>query len=632
MAYNPPDPDRVQELQDIANRLRIHTINATNAANSGHPTSCSSLAEVITVLFFEVMKYLISKPKDPSSDRFILSKGHAAPILYAAWAEAGLFLICNLDKLRKVDSVLEGHPTPRLSVIDVATGSLGQGLSAACGMAYVGKYFDNASYTVYCIVGDGESTEGAIWEALNFASHYKLDNLCVIFDINRLGQSEATALQQDMLKYYRRLESFGMKTFVVNGHDIEELCKAFYVASTIDGKPTAILAKTCKGKNFLDVENQEHWHGVHLGAKSKEILTYLNSLLINKEPLINFHPKRPVEDAPEVKFPILKLDSPPRYNLGDKVATRVAYGTALVKLATGNVRVIALDGDTKNSTFSEKLKKSYPQQYIECFIAEQNMVGVAMGAASRDRTIPFVSTFSAFLSRAFDQIRMAGISRSNIKFVGSHAGVTVGEDGPSQMGLEDIAMFRSIPGSVIFYPSDAVSCERAVELAANIKGICYIRTTKPATSVLYQNEELFTIANAAKILVHSETDRALVIGAGITVHEALFAAAELEKLGINIRVMDPFVIKPIDTEAIIAHAYECEGKIVTVEDHYPEGGLGEAVMSAVSEDPDIVVYQLAVKEIPRSGCYTALLEKYGIGTKNIVAAVLNICRDNFCPC
>ncbi|XP_066996501.1 transketolase-like protein 2 isoform X2 [Anabrus simplex] len=618
----------VQALFDIANRLRIHSINATSASKSGHPTSCSSMAEVMSVLFFHVMKYKVSAPKDPSSDRFILSKGHAAPILYAAWAEAGLFPASDLKNLRKIDSDLEGHPTPRLNFIDVGTGSLGQGLSVACGMAYVGKNYDRASYRVYCVVGDGESAEGSIWEALNFASHYKLDNLCVIFDINRLGQSEPTNLQHNMDIYRRRLEAFGLNAIVVDGHDVEELCKAFHEASTIKGKPTAILAKTYKGRNFPGIEDQENWHGTPLGAKTEEIITHLKSLIVNDGPVKNLTVKQPVEDAPAVKISNVKLASPPQYNLGDKIATRVAYGTALAKLAASNDRVIALDGDTKNSTYSDKLRKAYPQRYIECFIAEQNLVGVAVGAACRDRTVPFVSTFATFFTRAFDQIRMAAISQSNVNFVGSHCGVSIGEDGPSQMGLEDIALFRTIPGSTVFYPSDAVSCERAVELAANTKGICFIRTSRPATAVLYKNDEVFQVGNSAKILVHSKTDKALVIGGGVTVHEALLAAVELEKIGVNIRVMDPFTIKPIDAAAIIKHAKECGGKIVTVEDHYPEGGLGEAVMSAVSKEPGIVVHQLAVREVPRSGPSAALLEKYGISAKCIGESVLSVLKGH----
>jgi len=578
------------------------------------------MAEAMSVLFFHVMRYKLSSPRDPSSDRFILSKGHAAPILYAAWAEAGLFPISDLQNLRKVDSDLEGHPTPRLNFVDVGTGSLGQGLSVACGMAYVGKYFDKASYRVYCLIGDGESAEGSIWEAVHFASYYSLDNLCVIFDVNRLGQSEPTSLQHNVDVYRKRLDAFGCNAIVVDGHNVEELCKAFHEASSTKMKPTAIIAKTYKGRNFPFIEDEENWHGKPLGDKSEAVVQHLKTLIKNMGPL-QVAPQKPLkEDAPVVDISNVKLSSPPDYNIGENVATRFAYGTALVKIATNNDRVIALDGDTKNSTYSERLKKAFPDRYIECFIAEQNLVGVAIGATCRDRTIAFVSTFATFFTRAFDQIRMGAISQTNVNFVGSHCGVSIGEDGPSQMGLEDIALFRSIPGSTVFYPSDAVSTERAVELAANTKGICFIRTSRPNTPVLYKNDEVLQIGKA-KILKKSVNDKVLVIGAGVTLHEAISAANELSRVSVNIRVLDPFTVKPLDSDAIIANAKECGGRILTVEDHYPEGGLGEAVLSAVAEEKNITVKKLAVKEVPRSGPPAVLLEKYGISAKHIVNAV-----------
>ncbi|XP_051167470.1 transketolase-like protein 2 isoform X1 [Leptopilina boulardi] len=621
--YHKPESKTVQELKDIANKLRIHSIQATQASKSGHPTSCSSMAEIMSVLFFHTMRYKVSAPKDPSSDRFVLSKGHAAPILYAAWAEAGLFQISDLQNLRKFDSDLEGHPTPRLNFVDVGTGSLGQGLSVAAGMAYVGKNYDKASYRVYCLVGDGESAEGSIWEALHFASHYKLDNLCVIFDINRLGQSEATSIQHDMEVYRKRLESFGFNTLVVDGHDVDELTKAFHEAQSTKERPTAVLAKTFKGKNFPNIEDLDNWHGKPLGAKANEVIEHLTTLIKNQGPL-ELHPQKPlVEDAPKIDISNIKLDTPPSYKLGEAIATRAAYGTAIAKIAKNNSRVIAVDGDTKNSTFSEKIKTVDPKRYIEGYIAEQNLVGVAMGATCRDRTVAFVSTFATFFTRAFDQIRMGAISQTNVNFVGSHCGVSIGEDGPSQMGLEDIAMFRTVPGSTVFYPSDAVSTERAVELAANTKGVCFIRTSRPNTAVLYKNDENFAIGKS-KIVKSSPKDEVLVIGAGVTLHEAIAAAEELAKSGIHVRVMDPFTIKPIDQAAILANAKEVGGRIVTVEDHYPEGGLGEAVLSAVAMTKNVIVKKLAVPEVPRSGPPTVLLDAYGISARNIVAAVQEI--------
>nr|XP_012223619.1 PREDICTED: transketolase-like protein 2 isoform X2 [Linepithema humile] len=615
----------MEKLQDLANKLRIECIQATEASKSGHPTSCSSMAEIMSVLFFHTMRYKVSTPRDPNNDRFVLSKGHAAPILYAAWAEAGLFPANELLNLRKFDSDLEGHPTPRLNFVDVGTGSLGQGLSIAAGMAYVGKNYDKASYRVYCLIGDGEAAEGSIWEALHFSSYYKLDNLCAIFDINRLGQSEPTSLQHNMEVYRKRLEAFGFNALVVDGHDVEELAKAFHGAQNTKGRPTAILAKTFKGKNFPEVEDLENWHGKPLGNKANEVIQHLRGLLKNSGPL-GLHPQKPlVEDAPLVDISNVKLASPPNYKLGEEVATRLAYGTALAKLAKNHPRVIALDGDTKNSTYADKIKAVDPARFIEGFIAEQNVVGVAIGTACRDRAVAFVSAFATFFTRAFDQIRMGAISQTNVNFVGSHCGVSIGEDGPSQMGLEDIAMFRTVPGSTIFYPSDAVSTERAVELAANTKGICFIRTSRPATAVLYNNNEPLEIGKA-KVVKSSPKDQVLVIGAGVTLHEAIKAADELAKAGLFIRVIDPFTIKPIDAQTIIKNAKEVGGKIITVEDHYPQGGLGEAVQSAVSLEKNIIVKKLAVQDIPRSGPPTVLLNNYGISARNIVTAIQEILK------
>ncbi|XP_063994514.1 transketolase-like protein 2 isoform X2 [Diachasmimorpha longicaudata] len=615
----------IQKLKDMANTLRILSVKATEASKSGHPTSCSSMADIMSVLFFNAMRYKISAPRDANNDRFILSKGHAAPILYAAWAEAGLMPVAELQNLRKFDSDLEGHPTPRLNFIDVGTGSLGQGLSVAAGMAYVGKNFDRASYRVYCLIGDGESAEGSIWEALNFASHYKLDNLCAIFDINRLGQSEPTALQHNLEVYRKRLESFGFNALVVDGHDVEELVKAFHEAQTTKGRPTAILAKTFKGKYFPNIEDLDNWHGKALGDKADETIKFLTSLIKNNGPL-GLHPQKPlVEDAPVVNITNIKLQTPPAYKTTDQVATRLAYGTALAKIAQNNPRVIALDGDTKNSTFADKIKTVDPSRFVECFIAEQNLVGVATGATCRDRTVAFVSAFATFFTRAFDQIRMGAISQSNVNFVGSHCGVSIGEDGPSQMGLEDIAMFRTIPGSTVFYPSDAVSTERAVEIAANTKGICFIRTSRPNTAILYKNDETFAVGKA-KIVKSSQKDQVLLIGAGVTLHEALKAVDELEKAGVNVRVLDPFTVKPLDAAAVISNAKEAGGRIVTVEDHYPEGGLGEAVASAVAMERDIIVKKLAVPKVPRSGPPNVLLDSFGISARNIIAAVQEIVK------
>ncbi|KAM3911621.1 transketolase-like protein 1 [Leptodactylus fuscus] len=616
--YQKPEDKDLQALRDVANWLRIHSIRATCASNSGHPTSCCSAAEILSVLFFNTMKYDAADPGNYNNDRFVLSKGHAAPILYAAWAEAGYIKESDLLNLRKIDCDLEGHPTPKLPFVDVATGSLGQGLGASCGMAYTGKYFDKASYRVYCLLGDGESSEGAVWEAMAFASHYKLDNLVAIFDVNRLGQSEAAPLQHQTDIYRKRCEAFGWNTYIVDGHDVEELCCALWQAANVKDKPTAIIAKTFKGKGISGVENQDNWHGKPMPKDKVESI--INEIQGQIQTNKKVTPSAPVRDAPEVSIADIKMPTPPSYKLGDKIATRKAYGLALAKLGHANSRVVALDGDTKNSTFSEIFKNEHPDRFIECFIAEQNMVSVAMGCATRNRTVAFASTFAAFLSRAYDHIRMGAISQSNVNLCGSHCGVSIGEDGPSQMALEDLAMFRAVPSCTIFYPSDGVSTEHAVTLAANTPGICFIRTSRPDTAIIYSPEEKFEIGHA-KVVRQSEADRVTVIGAGVTLHEALAAADELAKQGINIRVVDPFTIKPLDAATIISSGRATGGHIITVEDHYKEGGIGDAVAAAVAGEPGFIVQSLAVKGVPRSGKPTELLEFFGISAKCIVEAV-----------
>uniref|UniRef100_G3WYF5 Transketolase n=1 Tax=Sarcophilus harrisii TaxID=9305 RepID=G3WYF5_SARHA len=568
--YHKPDQQKLQALKDVANRLRIHSIQATTAAGSGHPTSCCSAAEIMAVLFFHTMKYKPQDPRDASNDRFVLSKGHAAPILYAVWAEAGFLPEAELLNLRKISSILDGHPVPKQAFTDVATGSLGQGLGAACGMAYTGKFFDKASYRVYCLLGDGELSEGSVWEAMAFAGFYKLDNLVAILDINRLGQSDPAPLQHQVDVYQKRCESFGWNAIVVDGHSVEELCKAFDQGKN---KPLAVIAKTYKGRGISGVEDKDSWHGKPLPKNmAEQAIEEIQSQIQSKKKILATLPK---EDAPAVNITDIRMPSPPNYKIGDKLATRKAYGMALAKLGQASDRVIALDGDTKNSTFSELFKKEHPNRFIECYIAEQNMVSIAVGCATRDRTVPFCSTFAAFFTRAFDQIRMAAISESNINLCGSHCGVSIGEDGPSQMALEDLAMFRSIPNGTVFYPSDAVSTEKAVELAANTKGICFIRTSRPENAIIYNNNENFQIGQA-KVVLKSKDDQITVIGAGVTLHEALAAAEQLKKEKINIRVLDPFTIKPLDKKLILESAGATHGRILTVEDHYYEGGIGEA--------------------------------------------------------
>uniref|UniRef100_A0A5S6R4F4 transketolase n=1 Tax=Trichuris muris TaxID=70415 RepID=A0A5S6R4F4_TRIMR len=615
------DPEKEQELKDLANKLRIHSIRATNASNSGHPTSCCSAAEIMSVLFFHEMRYSVENPKDPYSDRFVLSKGHAAPILYAAWVEAGLIPEKELLNLRKIDNDLEGHPTPRLSFVDVATGSLGQGLSCAAGMAYTGKYFDKADYRVYCAIGDGESSEGSIWEALHFAGMYQLDNLVAIFDINRLAQSQAAPLGHSIDVYRQRIEAFGWNVICVNGHDVMALCRSFQLARTVKHKPTAIIAKTLKGCGIPGVEDVENWHGKPLGALAENAMSEISKRIKNvTKHKLSINPPKSDGSLSAVDFSKIRLCDPPKYSIGDKVATRLAYGTALVKLGHSCDKVIALDGDVKNSTYADKFRNAFPDRFIECYIAEQNMVGVAIGCGTRGRTLPFCSTFATFFTRAYDQLRMGAISQANIKCCGSHAGISIGEDGPSQMGLEDIAMFRTLPGSTILYPSDAVSCERAVELVARQPGICFVRTSRPNTPVIYENDETFSIGKA-KIIRRSDEDEAMIVAAGVTLFEAIKAADQLENKGVKVAIIDIFSVKPIDAETLINEANRVGGRVVTVEDHYVEGGIGEAVAAALSDNDHVHVKRLAVNALPRSGSPEALMDMFGISAKHIIEAV-----------
>jgi len=621
-----PNAEKIQKLKDLANKLRILSIQMTNASKSGHPTSCASMAELTSVLFYHTMKYKVNSPRDPSSDRFVLSKGHSAPILYAAWACAGLFPEAELMNLRKIDNDLEGHPTPRLSFIDVATGSLGQGLSIAAGMAYTAKNFDKASYRVYCLMGDGESAEGSVMEAANFASYYNLDNLVGIIDVNRLGQSAATSLQHEMLTYQMRWQSYGWYSIVIEGNSIEHIVKAFDEAATIKGRPVMILAKTYKGAGIPGISNEDNWHGKAIGAVSDEKIAEIKAEMtcdFSGLSGVGVNTRKPTDDAPAVDTAPIKLWEGPSYAEGQKVATRNAYGTALAKLGNSCGRVIALDGDTSNSTFSITFRKAHPERFVECFIAEQNMVGVGIGCATRDRTVAFASGFACFLSRAYDQIRMGAISQTKLKLAGSHVGVSIGEDGPSQMALEDIAMFRAINNCHVFYPSDAISCERAVELAANIQAMCYIRTSRPATLAVYSNDEKFEIGKG-KVVRESDDDKCLLVGAGITLHECLKAYEELKSAGINVRIFDPFCLKPLDAQGILSNAQAAGGKIITVEDHYPEGGLGEAVCGVTAMASGVCVKRLAVTGLPRSGPSAELIDMFGISARHIVKAVHDI--------
>jgi transketolase len=608
----------VPALTNIATRLRIDSLQSTSAAGSGHPTSCCSMADVMAALFFAEMRFDPREPRNPESDRFVLSKGHAAPILYAAWAEAGAFDRSELLKLRQIGSDLEGHPTPRLPFVDVATGSLGQGICAAIGSALNARRI-TSDYRTYVVLGDGESAEGSVWEAADVAAMDRLDNLCGITDVNGLGQSRPTMWQHDMEQFARRWRAFGWHAIVIDGHDVSAILDALAEARATKGQPTMILARTIKGKGVSFAEGKDGWHGraFKKGDELDRAIAELEKQFVPAPASLDLAreiPKPSAAHAESAPAPV----APPTYTLGDEVATREAYGTALAKLGAADVRVVALDADVKNSTFSDRFEKVLPDRFYQNFIAEQVMVGAAMGLAARG-AIPFPSTFACFLARAADFIRMAAISQVGIKMAGSHAGVSIGEDGPSQMALEDLAMCRAQPNITVLYPCDAVSAERLVALAAYQPGPVYIRTSRPKTKVIYANDETFVVGGL-KVLRQSNDDVATVIGAGVTVFEALAAFDELSRSGVHVRVIDLYSVAPVDRQALIAAGRETGGHLLTVEDHYAAGGIGDAVAEAVA-DAGLSVHRLAVREIPRSGQPGELLDRFGISARHIVDAV-----------
>jgi transketolase len=607
----------VAALRDIATQLRIDSVASTSKAGSGHPTTCLSAADIMSVLFFSEMHFDPKNPQDPDNDRFVLSKGHAAPILYAAWAEAGLFPRERLLELRTFESDLEGHPTPRLPFVDVATGSLGQGICAAVGIALNARRI-GSSYRTYVLLGDGEIAEGSVWEAAGAASHYKLDNLCAIVDANALGQSQPTEFRHDLDRIAARWSSFGWKAIVVDGHDIAGIQKGLETARATTGQPTALVARTIKGKGLSAIAGKENWHGKALksGEETDKALAELESQL-TKTPAESPIPGPRSRGRADVPPDYSTLPAP-NYKLGDLVATREAWGTALAAVGKLDTRIVALDADVKNSTFSDRFEKVAPDRFFEMFIAEQGMVGAAMGFAARG-AIPFPSTFACFLYRAADFIRMAGISMLNLKLTGSHAGVSIGEDGPSQMALEDLGMMRAIPGAVVLYPCEAMSTERLVAEMAQHKGLSYMRTSRPKTPVLYGPEERFPIGGS-KVLRQSADDVAVVVGAGITVLEALKAHDLLKAEGISIRVIDAYSVQPIDKGRLSSAAHAAGGVVITVEDHYSAGGLGDAVAEALA-DSNVVVQRLAVRDIPRSGQPEELVDKFGISARHVVETV-----------
>ncbi len=621
MAGLAASPELLNALHNKATQLRINSVRATSEAGSGHPSSCASAADIVAALFFSVMRYDPKNPKARNSDRFILSKGHAAPVLYAAWAEAGLFPTSDLLKLRTLTSDLEGHPTPRLPFVDMATGSLGQGLSVGVGIALNAKFVDKLDHRTYVLMGDGESIEGSVWEAAEVGRQHGLDNLCAIVDINRLGQSDPTMLQHDMDAYRSRWAGFGWQAIVVNGHDLSALLKAFDEAARTKGRPTVLLAQTYKGKGISFMEDKADWHGKPLkkGDEAQKAIDELTQQLRPNGAAVQIH----TPSAPSAAPVTIGTIPPPPYKIGDSVATREAFGAALEALGSVNPLIVALDADVKNSTYTDKFGKKFPNRFFENFIAEQNMVGAAAGLAACGK-IPFAATFACFLSRAYDFIRMAAISGSNIKLVGTHVGVSIGEDGPSQMGLEDIAMMAVQPNVTVLYPSDGNSTYRLLEAAAQHKGMVYIRAGRPKTPVIYGQDERFHIGGS-KIIRESTSDVLTIVAAGVTLFETLKAHDQLKAAGIAVRVIDLYSIAPIDRTTLVESGRATQRRILTVEDHYAHGGLGDAVLSAVSTE-SIAVYKLAVREIPHSGKPEELVDHYGIGVRSIVEAAKQIIK------
>ncbi len=608
----------IVKLEKLAKLIRYWSLVSTTEAGSGHPTSSLSAADLMTgLLFGGAFRFDADMPKHPNNDRLIFSKGHASPLFYSLWLAAGKVTGQEMMTLRKFGSPLEGHPTPAFTYTEAATGSLGQGLSIGVGMALNAKYIDKLPYRTYVLLGDSEMAEGSQWEAMEIAAYYKLDNLVGVLDVNRLGQRGETMYGYDLEVYKKKASAFGWEPIVIDGHHLPQILTAYEQAGRVHDKPVMIIAKTVKGKGISFIEDKNGWHGKAL--KKDELLRALEELgpldLTIRGEIQSPEDIKPVDRKAGKAEPVL-------YSPDNPVSTRHAYGTALERLYPQYPEIVVLDAEVSNSTFAEIFKKAWPDRFFEMFIAEQNMVGNALGLSLRGR-VPFVSTFAAFLTRAFDQIRMCQYSDANIKFCGSHSGVSIGVDGSSQMGLEDIALFRTILNSVILYPSDAVSAEKLVEEAASHRGIVYLRTTRENTPVIYRNDEVFRIGGS-KVLKRSARDVATVAAAGITLHEALAAYEKLKKEGIFIGVIDLYSIKPIDVQTLTGAAHDT-GRIITVEDHFAEGGMGEAVRSALAGVP-AAIHSLAVRKIPKSGQPKELLDYEEISSKAIMKKVKEILK------
>ncbi len=612
--------------RQLAAQLRIDSIRCTTKAGSGHPTSSMSAADLMAVLLAEHLHYDFDRPDGPHNDSLIFSKGHACPLLYSAYKAAGAVSDDELMTLRQLGSRLEGHPTPDIPWVEAATGSLGQGLAVGVGDALAGQYLDKRDFRVWVILGDSEMMEGSVWEAFAAASHYKLNNICAIIDVNKLGQRGETMLGHHTEVYAERARAFGWNAVEIDGHDLNQIQQAFCAARDSE-QPTCIVARTQKGHGASVTDGLNDWHGKALKPEQAEaaVAEIRERAQIEGKPDLIIQVNKPQGDANSASSSDDVKIEMPRYEMGEKVACRQAYGDALKAIGADD-SVVALDAEVSNSTFAEVFKKAYPDRFFEMFIAEQLMVSAAVGLQHRGKK-PFCSTFAAFFARAYDQIRMAAVSQADLKLCGSHAGVSIGEDGPSQMALEDLAMMRAVCGSTVLYPSDATSTAALVAQMKDLDGISFIRTTREKTPVLYGPDEEFPIGGS-KTLRQSENDAATVIGAGITLHEAIEAADELQKENIAVRVIDLYSVKPIDVETV-ARAGRETGHLVVVEDHWREGGLGDAVLAALAEShrddahegKAARVTHLCVTKMPRSGKPDELLDDNGISAKHIVAAV-----------
>lgn len=614
-------------LEHIAYTMRRSILIETSTAGSGHPTSALSCTDLVAALFFHTMHIDLNNPENPDNDRFILSKGHASPVLYAVYKELGILTEQDLLTYRQFDSVLEGHPTPRFVWSEAATGSLGQGLSIGLGMALAARIderIDERSYKTYVLLGDAELAEGSCWEALEIASYYKTNNLIGILDCNRLGQSGPTLHEYHVERYAHKFESFGWKTIIIDGHDMNQIIGALDKAQKSEDQPVMIIAKTIKGYGVAQAENKQGYHGKAFGKDELPIL--LAQLAEQFATAAQYEPEkllRPIAPVAHTGEKTKKTASvqlkDPSYEMGKMVMTRRAFGDALLSLGGQSEDLVVFDADVKNSTYTEFFADKYPTRFVESFVAEQNMIGMAVGMHKRGK-IPFCATFGSFFTRAYDQIRMATIGRAALRLVGSHAGVSIGQDGPSQMALEDIAIMRALLGSCVLYPSDGISAWKLVEQMANYnEGISYLRTTRMATPILYAPTEQFVIGGC-KVIYQSEYDKVCVIGAGVTLHEAIKAYHELTKEGIFIAVIDLYSIKPLDAQTIIAVARKAGGNVITVEDHYLEGGLGQAVTCAL-KDEAMSIINLAVTKMARSGSPEQLLSYEGIDARSIVKKV-----------